>query len=130
MLKNINEKLGDLPQESSRVVAESVTKLNDAIGDLIQTSSGNLSGRNDWSPSQLLRSLFSTASRAISAGLVGIVGYVIYRSYVSQGPGRSNLAIGGDSEDPELSKTKRSREEIEEVFLLLKKILFLLLIPN
>ena len=37
MLKNINEKLVELPQEGTRVVKEGVTKINDAIGDLINS---------------------------------------------------------------------------------------------
>ena len=67
--------------------------------------------------------IFNLYSRAVSVGLVGIVGYVIYRSYVSQNGSRmhssasSHIIMLNDIQDPELSKTKRSREEIEEVFL-------------
>ena len=125
MLKNINEKLSELPQEGTRVIAEGVTKLNGAIGDLINTdimsstTSGAASG--NWTPSVILRRLFSTASRAVSFSLVGIVGFVIFRSYVSQNGSRINsssaahLQMLNDIQDPQLAKTKKSREEIEEV---------------
>ena len=125
MLKNINEKLSELPLEGSRAIAEGVTKINDAIGDLINTdimsstTSGAASG--NWTPSVILRRLFSTASRAVSVGLVGIVGFVIFRSYVSQNASGTNsssaahLQMLNDIQDPQLSKTKKSREEIEEV---------------
>lgn len=125
MLKNINEKLSELPQEGTRVVAEGVTKINEAIGDLMNTDimSSTTSGATSgfWTPSVILRKLFSTASRAVSVGLVGIVGFVIFRSYVAQNASRLNsssaahLQMLNDIQDPQLSKTKKSREEIEEV---------------
>ena len=124
MLKNLNEKLIEPAQEGTRVVMEGVGKLNDAIGDLINTDMASHSSDSSWTPSFILRKLFATASRAVSAGLVGIVGYVIYRSYVSQNSMRGmsssssalHLQMLNDIQDPEISRL-RKREEIEEVLI-------------
>lgn len=103
------------------IVDDANSSLNETVTDIIKSNTNSL--RN------LIRKLFTTSASSLSLGIVGLLGYAIYRSYkpfkkrdvtLTQ-PNLSNYV------EPDIGKFKRPREQIEEVFFFwknLKKILF------
>jgi hypothetical protein len=105
-----------------RMVNETATSLNEAVGDMIKTSTNNLSN--------LARKILNLSATSLSVAFAGVVGFVIYRSYkshghiVSQDNPNQTLSLS-DIVDPDLTRIKKSPDQIEEVV----EPVFSLLIP-
>ena len=90
-------------------IENSQSLVEESLGVIIKSKSNTI--RN------LIRKLFSTSASTLSLGIIGLLGYAIYRSYK---PSKSNDGTNknitlSDYVEPDIGKLKRPKEQIEEV---------------
>jgi hypothetical protein len=93
-------------------VSEAINTINESMNDLLKSNS-----ERSGVSAQLLRKIFSTSIKVLSFAFAGVVGYAIYRSYMTQNKSDSENENYYNEEQFKLkfSNPKRKKEEIEEV---------------
>jgi hypothetical protein len=90
-----------------KIVADAANTINETFGDIIKTSSNSFSN--------LARRILSFSATTLSVAFAGVVGFVIFRSYKSHNYLTCDHINSFDLTDPDLSKIKKQKEQIEEV---------------
>lgn len=79
--------------------------VTNALTDFVQTNSSNT-----------IRKIFTVSVATVGLAAVGLASYAIYQSFNRRKTQHENIHLFNDIEfEPNLSKSKRPREEIEEV---------------
>jgi hypothetical protein len=88
-----------------KIVSDAANTINETFGDIIKTSSNNFSN--------LARRILNFSATTLSVAFAGVVGFVIFRSYKSHNYLAYDHSV--DLTDPDLSKIKKQKEQIDEV---------------
>ena len=84
----------------------------DTVNDMIKTSTNSLTN--------ILRKILSTSATTLSVGIVGVLGYAIYRSYLTQKLNDTSYdalraQLINSFQEPDIGRGVRTKEEIEEI---------------
>jgi hypothetical protein len=97
-------------------VSDAINTMNESVNGLIKSNT-----ENPGVSAHLLRKIFSTSIKVLSCAFAGVVGYAIYRSYMTQNKGDLDSENYFNEEQFKLkfSNPKRKKEDVEEVNLYL-----------
>lgn len=90
------------------------TLVDDTFGQILKSNTNKLANFGKT----LIRKLLATSAKTVSIGIVTVLAYAIYRSYRQSKPRISSkhpINLNNYIE-PDIGKSKRTKEQIKEVF--------------
>lgn len=105
--------ISKIPEESARILNDASTTAINTYSDLSEMVKTSTNSVKDY-----LRKVMNFSATTVSVAVIGLLGYAIYRSYRLTKPNFMNdindLSFLNEPE-PDIGRTKRKEDEIEEI---------------